>query len=121
MKPEREPRGERGPVKEESGWGAAEESSEVGELQGERKDARDGDRARTKEPRTAGERGLNAARDWVLPSLPFTLRLRETKRKKTNLDAKHKVAQVGSGLGHLSRLPCRADIYSTYISMFHVI
>lgn len=53
----KDPRGQRGPGKEECDWGA-QRGQRSGDLQGERKDKRDGEREKTREPRSADGRGL---------------------------------------------------------------
>lgn len=60
MKPERIRVG-KGVQERRETAGKRTEGREVGELQGERKDTRDGKRKRTREPRTAGGKGLNGA------------------------------------------------------------
>lgn len=78
------------------GGSGREEGSEVGALQGERKDTRDGARARTREPRPAGGRGLKGAGERVRPPLPCTLGLQEAKPANPNLDENQEAAQVGN-------------------------
>lgn len=76
-----------------------EEGSEVGELQGERKDTRDEEKARTRAEGGGRER-VKEASDRVLPPLPCTVRSREAKPKKKkkipNLDKNQEVAHVGN-------------------------
>ena len=119
MKLERDPRGGgKGPGKEESGWGAAkrkivkyESCKEKG-----RADRSDGERARTREQRTAGGRGLNRAGDRVLPSMPFTPCLLEAKQENPKARGKPGVAQVRS----VASLPPSLS-HSMYTCMFCVI
>lgn len=82
--------GEKGPGKEESDWGAAKRKTAKYERCKEkgRTDRSDGERARTREQRTADGRGLNRAGDRVLPSMPFTQFLLEAKQENPNLEGR---------------------------------
>lgn len=110
--------GGKGPGKEESGWGAAKRKTVKYESCKEkgRADRSDGERARTREQRTAGGRGLNRAGDRVLPSMPFTPCLLEAKQENPKARGKPGVAQVRS----VASLPPSLS-HSMYTCMFCVI
>lgn len=65
MRPERVCVGKRGKERRNPAW-ESRGGSEAGELQGERKDTKDGERVRTRDLSTAGGRGLTRAGDGVL-------------------------------------------------------